>query len=402
MLNIFDLAKITKMVERHHPSYILIVDTNVLMNAPDLGTWKVSNKPILFVLSDGIIQELEFIRRRQESRDKAESREKADKAVKNLYCIFATGSIIEGIQTNTDWVISVPSPPQDKLEQELKQLEDIVKAFGRSDTKLLLLTKELNQSFENIPVILLTGEYNLFNIAQVNGIPCYLHTKFPIENLKECTERKGSELVDWDTILRETQNVVKEKSIEVEATLTSQGLAPQWEPLGNTSLIMAEGRGVIRDGETKRYFLWTIFYNPWNIISSDKSGVTFEPVSLDFLGEDSEQDIYNGIADNLLDCANISFGGSKPTLQNPKAVLEMITFLIENITREGVTDESAVTQLRQEISESENIVNYWLKLILNKEDDEQKWVYVLIQAINNCWKIGQIYKFRIMREKRDS
>ena len=148
MPSIFDLIKITKLVETQHPACVMIVDTNILMNEPDPATWQVSIGPTLYVLSDVIIQELEFIRHRQESRDKAESREKADKAIRSLINIFELGKVTEGIQTNSGWVIGVPSPQQDKLELDLKQLEDIVKAFGRSDTKLLLLTKELNESLK--------------------------------------------------------------------------------------------------------------------------------------------------------------------------------------------------------------------------------------------------------------
>ena len=241
----------------------------------------------------------------------------------------------------------------------------------------------------------------------MNGIPCHLSTRFPIENL-ERFETKLLKPVDWDNILVETQNSIKEESYEVETTLTSQRLAPEWLVSGNIPCIIAEGRGVLRDGSTKRYFLWTVFYHSWNIIkSSDESNITFEPVDLDFLGEDYEQDTYNAIADRLLDCTSVSFE-NKPTLQNPEAVLKMLTFFTEIIYGESINNEESAVEdagrLRQEINKSENMANYWLKLILDTEDDEQKcgYIYSLIQAINNCWKIGQTYKFRIMREKRDS
>ena len=61
MLNIYDLSKISQLIESKHPVCILVIDTNVLMNEPDFANWKVSIGPTLFVLSEGTILELEYI-----------------------------------------------------------------------------------------------------------------------------------------------------------------------------------------------------------------------------------------------------------------------------------------------------------------------------------------------------
>ncbi|MFH0941428.1 MAG: PIN domain-containing protein, partial [Chloroflexota bacterium] len=294
MPNVFDLSKVSRLVESEHPVCILVIDTNVLMDEPDPVIWNVTMGPTLFVLSDGTIHELEYIRQKNESREKAGSREKADKAVKSLANLFKKGKITEGIPIQAGWVIGVPSPKQDQLEMELKQIEDIVKVFKRSDAKLLILTKECDQLFESTPVILETAEVNLYNESQINGIPCHLCTGFPIENLKEVDEKLGT----WNQALKGMQATTKEKSIEVEVTLTAQRCAPSWLTLftGTKRVMTAEGRGVIRVGNEVRPFLWNIFFYPKTFglwLLDEGEGLTnFPSIHLDFLGRDDfDQDL---------------------------------------------------------------------------------------------------------------
>ena len=117
---IFDLSKIRQTVESKHPVCILVIDTNVLMNEPDTGKWKVGMGPTLFVLPDGINQELEKIRQRTETPEKAGTRDKARKAQKSLHGLFLKGSITEGITIPAGWAISVPLPDKEQLDMELK------------------------------------------------------------------------------------------------------------------------------------------------------------------------------------------------------------------------------------------------------------------------------------------
>ncbi len=399
MPNIFELSKISQIIESNHPVCILVIDTNVLMNEPDSANWNVTMGPTLFVLSDGTIQELEYIRQKPESRGKADSHEKAAKAIKSLTNLFSKGKVTDGIPTKAGWVIGVPRPDKDQLDMELKQFEDIVKVFGRSDTKLLILTKECSQSFESTPVVFVTAEGNLYNEAQMNGIPCYLCTGFPIESLKEVDEK----IRDWNQTLKDMQVTTKQKSIVVEATLTTYESAPIWLKTG--SLIIAEGYGMVYDGNKNRSFLWAISFYPKNIISSPKSSeqTTFDsqfdsqlvyPLCLDFLGEDEpKQDIFDQIADTLWDCTNPSFEEGKPTLQNPESVMEMLLYF-EYIYRNGASEE-ALERLRQEIEESEGLIHFWTDWILGLEDEDERTACLegFIEAIKSCWKIGRTYKF---------
>jgi len=400
MPNVFDLSKISRLVESHHPARILVIDTNILMNYPDSSNWTVTAKgQNLFVLSDTLSQELEFIRRKEGSKEKAESRNKAEVAINNLASLFQQGTITEGIPVKAGWVIGVPSPRKDELDPELEQLEDIVSAFKRSDTKFLLLTRDCHQLFKSIPVTLITGDRSLFVNIEMQGVPCHLCTGFPIERLKEAAAI--TKAVDWDEVLREIESNTKEKAIVVEATLTARKFAPSWLVTGSKPFMIAEGHGVMRAGNEVQSFLWTIPYYPQTLeprSSDDTEGLTDLPsIHLDFFGEDDfGQDLFDAIADRLSDCANLSFEEGRPTLQSPQSIMEMLIYF-EYLNREGLSDK-ALDSLRQEVRESEGLINYWTDWILDIEDADERYACLegLIEALNNCWEIGQTYTFSII------
>ena len=111
MPGIFNLENVATLVEKVHPSRILILDTNIIMNSPEPDEWNVQGQGRnLFVLSDILIQELEFIRRKKVLKEKAESIDSSIKAIKNLANLFNKGKIAEGIKIESGWVISIPTP----------------------------------------------------------------------------------------------------------------------------------------------------------------------------------------------------------------------------------------------------------------------------------------------------
>jgi hypothetical protein len=376
------------------------MDTNIIMNNPDHNDWSVkADGQNLFVLSDTLIQELEFIRRKEGTKEKIESRDKAEMAIKSLASLFRQGDITEGITVKYGWVIGVASPKKATLDPELEQLEDIVKAFKRSDTKLLLLTKECHQLFESTPVTLVTGEWNLFNAVQLQGVPCHLCTGFPIEGLKEAAAITKE--VDWDEVLREVASNTKERAIAVEATLTARKSPPSWLATGSGSFMVAEGHGVMRAGNEVRPFLWTIPYYPQTIeprLSDDDESPTDLPsVHLDFFGEDDfGQDLFDAIADRLSDCRSLTFEEGSPTLQSPQSIMQILLYF-EYLDRKGFSDK-ALDNLRQEVRESEGLTNCWTDWILGTEDEDERYACLegFILALNNCWEIGQTYTFSII------
>lgn len=407
MPNIFDLSRISRLVDSQHPARILVMDTNIIMNDPDPNDWSIkADGQTLFVLSDTVLLELELIRRKEGSKERSESRHKADIANKSLASLFRQGSITEGIPVKAGWVVCVPTPKKDELDPELDQLKDIVDVFKRSDTKLLLLTRECHQLFKSIPVTLITWDWSLSNIVQAQGVPCYLCSSFPIEGLREAAAI--TKPVDWDEELTEIQAKIVKNSIVVEATLTAQRSAPPWLMLltGTKRFIIAEGRGVMRIGNEVRPFLWTIPFYPQTLeprLSDDNEGLTDLPsIHLDFFGEDNfGQYLFDAIADRLLDCANLTFEEGTPTLQSPESIMKILIYM-EYLFRKGVT-ETAKESLRQEMKESEGLTHYWTDWVLSTEDEDERYACLegLIEAMNNCWEMGQSYTFSIIREQKE-
>jgi hypothetical protein len=403
MPNIFDLSKISALVKDQQPTRILVMDTNVLMNDPDYNKWSAKAEgQSLFVLSDTVVQELEFIRRKEGSREKADSRSKAEVAINSLVSLFQRGSITQGIPVKAGWVIGVPSPRKDDLDPELKQLEDIVSAFKRSDTKLLLLTRDCHQLFKSIPVTLITGDRGLFANIQMQGVPCHLFNGFPIEVLETAAATKKP--VDWDQVLDEIQGNARQKAVTVEATLTVQKLAPPWLTFLTHAkpFMIAEGCGAVRFDDEVRPFLWTISFYPQTLdlsSSSDNEVLADLPsIHLDFFGKDDlEQDLFDAIADRLSDCINMSFEEGTPTLQSPQSIMEMLIYF-EYLEENGMS-EGALDSLTQEIKDSEGLIPYWTDWILRMENEDEQYASLetLIAALNNCWKIGQTYTFSIIK-----
>jgi len=405
MSNVFDLSRISQLVENQRPARILVMDTNIIMNNADYNNWSVkADGQNLFVLSDTLIQELEFIRQKEGTKEKIESRDKAEIAIKSLASLFGQGDITEGIPIKYGWVIGVPSPRKAALDPELEQLEDLVRAFKRSDTKLLLLTRECHQLFKSIPVTLITGEWNFFNAVQMQGVPCHLCTGFPIEGLKEAAAI--TKAVDWDEVLREIASNTKEKAVVVEATLTARKFAPSWLVRGSKPFMVAEGHGVMRAGNEVRPFLWTIPYYPQTIeprLSDDNEGPTDLPsIHLDFFGEDDfGQGLFDAIADRLSDCTDLISDERRPTVHSPRSVMEMLAYF-EYLYRKGPSDK-ALDKLIQDISETGGLVDYWAYWILDIDNEDEQYACLegFIEALDNCWEIGQTYTFSIIRGQEE-
>jgi hypothetical protein len=392
MSNIFDLSRISKLVETQRPVCLVILDTNVLMDYPNPSAWKVLSGATIFVLSDLTIQELEFIRKRDSQRQ-SDSFVKATAAIKELNLILKTGNILNGIPIPSGWMIAVSSPKQTELDDELKQLDDIVKAFGRSDTKLLLLTKENSQMVETVPVIFVTSESNLFNVAQMNGVGCHLFTGFPIEKMTEIIEK----IKDWDSALEQIQMTTKNHSMEVDLTLTSQAIAPQWLDTDVCSLIIANGRGVLRDKNTTLPFLWTVKYSERTLeyTSSRKQGQsqTLPSINLDFFGlDDFGQRVFDAIGDRLLQCMIPNFEEVSPILQSPEGIMEMLLYhLYEQEDRPKDFVEQQKTEI--EVTEGDALEPF----LLEKMVDADIQCYIdFIRILQRCWTIGYTYKFRII------
>lgn len=434
MPNIFDLSNIAKVVEREHPARILVVDTNVLMNECDFGKWTVmADGKTLFVLSDRVSIEMQFlVERAKKSGKSTESSDKAYRAMVQVNGLLHQGDISVGIPTNGGWFISVPSPKGRDLDLELEQLKDIVDAFGRSDTTMLLLTRECHELFVTTPVTLLTGETNLFNIVQMQGLPCHHCSGFPVTGLKEAAA--VTKLMDWDQVLEDIQSDTKQNAVVVNLTLTSlrQGV-PDNVSTGEVNL-GAEGYGMISRGAEKWPFLWAVdslseddslaYIYEVALNMEDQGDSWKEWLRLNFMGEhEPGQDILAEIASYFAETLLFSPYNTEgePTLRDRESVMEAVLesqFTDEHIFEllkplEAFEDldewfahvrelsKEAVAMFADEMDKLGGVTNFCIEYISNQSDDKRTaFLTTLFQAMGNCWKIGQTYRFSILPDKK--
>jgi len=251
----------------------------------------------------------------------------------------------------------------------------------------------------------LTGDWDLYNVVEAQGMPCHLSRSFPIRDLKEAAAIATP--VDWDKELAEAQVRIAGSSIRVEATLTARQVASSWLVTGSKPFMTAQGYGIMRDDTDVRPFLWTIPFYPQTIEvrspDDDEALANLPPIHLDFFGNDDfDQDLFDTIADRLLDCANLTFEEGKPTLQSPRSVMEMLLYF-EYLLRKGAS-EGALEKLREEVKESGGLIDYWTEWIIDAEDEDERYACLrgLIEALNSVWEIGETYTFGIARGQEES
>jgi hypothetical protein len=394
MSNIFDLTRVMKLIEIERPVCVVLLDTNVIIDYPFPDIWEMNAGPAIFIIPDGILIELEFLRERtgKSSPNSLSISEKAIQAIKNITGLFCKGKIAEGIKIPGGWAITTPSPKQDNLKTELDQIQDIVKAFKPSDSKYLLLTKECDEQLPT-PVIMTTGEYNLFCIAQANGIPFRLINGFPMDTPIEVEE----DVKEWTKSLKGMNSTTKQISLEVELTLLTQKSAPDYFMDGNKKVKISEGQGIVKDRGINRPFLWIVTFNEMEFYQTaeeaEKHFQNLPMVYLDSIAEGGgcEQELFDAIADRLSDCVNPSPLAGPITLLSPESIMRLL--LIGLYKNEGKPIDKLIDEMDIDYLESE-----WLDFTVNKDDSEEL-IGIFQQfreATMRYWGIGETYKFRNM------
>ena len=439
MSQIFNLTAIGKLVETEHPSIIVLIDTNILMKEPDFSNWKTSIDKPLFVFNDVNIIELQYLRSKKDSKTSGSAIE-ASHSLSNL---FNKGKISDGIHIeNIGWFISVPSTKENTIKPELDQWDPIVKAFGASDTKLLLLARELNQSLPDIPTTLATGDVNLFNIVSSNDIPAYQFKGFPMSDLADIVKKYliAPVKIDWTSVLEDIQEETIAESLEVKLTLQTRRSLPRWihelpnDTLEEDNLLsklrFAEGIGLIYDGGTgkSRRFGWCLPYEelgtsiPYKGSSlSDWSDEINKSTNDDQLTVDTEKEtfqleFYLGhgtldvsekvielIIDRIHNCSDpLAYFIDMPTLQSPKTVVELILWLQLARPFLGSDIEGIMQRNVNYVENFNNFIEFgvnWLALtdsIGDIEIDAEENVSDVLRAIERCWSIGETVTFKII------
>ncbi|MFA4837703.1 MAG: PIN domain-containing protein [Dehalococcoidia bacterium] len=426
MPDIFDFTKISQLVTQRQPSTIILVDTNIVIKEPQFNNWTTLLKNPLFILSDGILVELEYLRNKKSAKESSPQQPFRD-AIRGLNELFKRGNITNGINIkDIGWFLSVSSPKESVIKPELDQWDTILKAFGQFDTKLLILAKELNRCMPTIPVIFATGDVNLFNIAANNGTPSYLFEGFPMSDLDQVVSKYYSDSlpVDWDGILHNVQIETESKSVEVKLILTAKKMFPTYltETEGLITKMprfVAEGSGVIHNpmmGSTM--FLWSLPYSAWDFPllndASNSEALSFprfwsKTALLDF-GDGDSSIITKQVSKTLAEqMAWLAFPLADlfqlPTLQQPDAIMKFFCYMeYHSVYAELGNEHEVDINFKKEVmmwGDFEDFATSMMFSCCGIRSEEEVVLSSLNQcfhAINNCWNIGDAATLRILKE----
>ena len=325
---------IDSLIQKHHPSEVIIIDTNFFIRNPDFRTWKTSAKDPIFVISDLIREELYLLRHKK----KVESSAVFEKASKQLLDLVKEGNLIDGIQIpNVGWSISCNCPSSQELQPELDKLGAISQSEP-NDAKFLLLSKECNQEFFGHVVGLVSGDRDLNIYCGWYQIPSYYCPReLPDEGLDDWLQKQMEKpvAIDWEKVLLDSANKKAiETSVEVCLTLTSKKFVHGWpfetpdpesedlpDIINNLDVVVAEGHGDIKTSNGTFVFLWRMPFKPWTtpLLAKD-----------DLRGES-----------NPVDWEKVNYGQFRRIIRYPWSVLKISGFPFFSACSSASTQKSA-------------------------------------------------------------
>lgn len=437
---IYDLSNVEKLLKKNNAQAVIIPDTNVLINNPDIFIWKTPIENPVFLLSDINTTEICHLACRQ-GVEGSSARLVRDSLVK----LYDLGNPTEGIQIpGVGWFIIVKAPSKSIYQEALGQIQIIADTLKQSDTMLLFLTRDCNETVNRVPVICVTSDTYLYMVGKPH-VPSLLLCKkqFPGPELNEWFGKSHHAMlnVNWDKELSEVQKQIESSTVEVELTLTSKKYVKSWhyneysknivfgQPPDDipeelieditqykpTDVIIAEGYGRIYLLENKEvFFNWRVPYK--NVLSEElaKDSIRGEPCKivirddvplllfmmdaqdLDFFGKEDEisQEIKQELLHKLSLCGtpwSLSRVGL-PTFQSPLCMAE--TYFITNIGKKRLTDSNSEveSETNSSLDTYEGFRQLFCNLISKCDEDE---VASLIDEMTSCWNIGHTIRTRI-------
>lgn len=310
-------------VDRIQPRAVLLLDTNTIMDAPQLDSYEIrADGAFLLVIPRA--SDLELIRLAKGSADK-QTRRKAARAQSNLRRLYKQGNSDVGIELRDGrWLITVDVPrtaDSPTLEEELVQ-----RALGKVDAGLLRLARACAAHLPYFPSALITRDTDLTHVAIGLGL-----SALPVSSLRSAelmTRLLGDvHIAETPTIndFKDMLNADEERSVKVTMTLE--------ELRSEAGLLIARGSGHLTyDGE-QFWFRWTF---PYENLAKHKRiwetgvGPDEDPVmplqNLDFIGADEK--LPDGVKRHI--CGILEDSGRCPgwewetegwTLQSPLTAL---------------------------------------------------------------------------------
>jgi hypothetical protein len=420
MSNIYDLTHIQKLIEAERIPAVLIIDTGVILDEPDLARWSSSLKNPVFVLTCRIPRELEHLK------NVPQRNISACAADENLISLCRDGRIIDGIMKDRiGWFIGVTPPEKGKIEEELKRLDLIVKAFGLLNTRLIILAREIQSTLPDIPIFVLTKNPGLYNALKFMGINSMLFDGFPLSDLEERISGSRKGMLDWDAILQGIEIEAENRLVQVEISLSSRSIAPGWvngsdEFKGKSPLLLAQGSGVVHAAKDLR-FNWTLPYIAWDFpevnatikgaavtvqYGSEKlGGMQPGKVYLDFSGPGPglSAELQKVLTDTIGSFASpMSYIEDLPTVQDPLAVIKqflVFEFALSERRYNGDLNAESLQEFEGKLKNTENLLNwayYWLRDRNGDPEEVDVSLSEFLHAVKSCWNIGETFKFTLL------
>lgn len=430
MSNLFDFSQLKTLITKSGSSTVIIVDTNVFLNNPNFHLWKSAEKNPIFLISDRVVEEILRVRRRglagqkPTTMSKTESAIDAETARQALIELSNLGDISKGIKVeDVGWFLKFDCPTNERLKDDMQQLGALFDVLKTNDSTFLMLTKHCYEKFNDLLVVLVTGDQELYTCCKFRGVPIYLCKQLPDEGFDRwLLEMKTEKLatIDWDKELVEANKRIKKESYELSLTLTSKRFVKDWpcnlpdSDLGLLTLtpknvVLAEGWGTVKISKDTYTFLWRIPYKPWiseglakdslrgetspidwSIIIQDESVPAelflCDETDIDWLG--CEDKIPKNLLDNIVQLfwsfqTPLAVFEGLPSLQSPVAL--MLSFLEIEKFLEPVYKLNASYDLNQ-------LLNNLASWITTNNDDE---VNSFLRIVTSSWNIGHTITTRI-------
>jgi len=423
MADLFDFTAIKDLVAAKQVSSLILLDTNVLMSNPDPKSWQTNLPNPLLIISWSSIGEIARLR----EKNKEDTQRQAREALDALLSISEQGPSYKGVPIqNVGLVLTLKSPPTEVLEPEIKKLLSIKEMCHGTDTTLMLIQRELNRTFPDLPVMSMTGDKLYTVLARDLGLTVYNSQQLPADLSKYARRNPAQPILDPDAVLAAAVQRLEEKATKVDLVLTGKRLDKsyvfdEFNEDEKPGAIIADGYGRLSIPQKGIIsFLWSLPYKP-----GPPKNLTYHPAgaypdyycgyslvgmdaiaNLDYMGreQDVPHDLAAALTSRIADFAALRPEPDMPTLLNPLCWAEHLmktALCMEDWEKDKRADKNMEEFVKNLFNMWENeevfpdyqiFKQYCIKTLkLTKEDN----VASFLDNVFSTWEIGYKVSFTL-------
>jgi hypothetical protein len=416
--DIFDISRIESLIQSQKIKTVLVIDSTILLDEPELTKWQTNLESPLFVMPCTLDLELEHFK------NQPDSQAMACLASDQFARICSEGRIDEGVfREGAGWFISPPAPDRKSLEKALEELNLLARSLGKLNTQLVMLGREIIQKVPGISVVLVTRDQQVFNALQLVDIQSHLFRGFPLNlNVEHSNPAKDR---DWDQILKIIQAEAEKKLVELSLTLTKKSIPPSWLTLArNQRTLIAEGKGILHFTQ-ELHFTWAALFGQWDfpdsdVRSSSPSSILKPAISdsgdgewipgkvhLEINGNSNSMPshLYQKVVQTILKCASpMAYIEDLPTLQEPLAILKqflIFEYAFQERRLQGDIKPQDLAEMESRLKDEDNLLNwayFWLHERQVKTEETDISFTEFLHAVGSNWNIGNTFKMTLLND----